>query len=136
MRLQLIRSQDEDVTESRYIGQNSIPALLSEEVQAQEIIGDGERDVIEKDVLPILGLQPSSAPYPFMSSEHMDKIRHDIARSLPSDKDVLKYVSPIRHVETTLTMVQDFPGIQADCPTLLGSTHRYRGFRIEAVFVS
>jgi hypothetical protein len=84
---------DEEATESSYIGQNSIAALLSEEVQAQEPSGDGEHGVIQNDIMPILGLQPSSAPYPFMAPEHMDKIRHDIAKSLPSDKDVLKYES-------------------------------------------
>lgn len=50
--------------------------------------------MIRKDIMPILGLQISSAPYPFMSKEHMDKIRQDIAPALPSDREVLKYVDP------------------------------------------
>ena len=41
--------------------------------------------------MPILGLQISSAPYPFMSTEHMGKIRQDITMALPSDRDILKY---------------------------------------------
>jgi len=82
---------DEDEhNESRYLGQNSIAAFLSEETGAGEPSGDGDHDVIRKDIMPILGLQVSSAPYPFMSKEHMDKIRHDIAAALPSDRDVLK----------------------------------------------
>jgi len=51
---------------------------------------DGEKEVIRKDIMPILGLQISSASYPFMSKEHMSKIRQDIASALPSDRDVLK----------------------------------------------
>jgi hypothetical protein len=72
------------------LGQNSIAAFLNEETRAGEPIVDGEHDVIRKDIMPILGLQISSAPYPFMSKGHMDKIRHDIAAALPSDRDVLK----------------------------------------------
>ena len=48
--------------------------------------------------MPILGLQISTAPYPFMSKEHMDKIRHDIGAALPSDRDVLKYVLMLRGI--------------------------------------
>jgi hypothetical protein len=83
---------DDDPNESRYLGQNSIAAFLSEETTAAQPSADGEQDVIRKDIMPILGLQVSSASYPFMSKEHMDKIRHDIASALPSDRDVLKLV--------------------------------------------
>jgi len=86
----LITPDEEDPNESRYLGQNSIAAFLSEETRAGEPSADGEQDVIRKDIMPILGLQISTAPYPFMSKEHMDKIRLDIAAALPSDKDVLK----------------------------------------------
>jgi len=82
-------TDDDDPNESRYLGQNSIAAFLSEETRAGEPSAD-DQDVIRKDIMPILGLQISSAPYPFMSKEHMDKIRHDIAAALPSDRDVLK----------------------------------------------
>lgn len=43
--------------------------------------------------MPILGLQVSSAPYPFMSNEHMDKIRIDISSALPSDREILQLVT-------------------------------------------
>ena len=86
----LTSPDEEDPNESRYLGQNSIAAFLSEEAQAGEALADGEQDVIRKDIMPILGLQISSASYPFMSKEHMDKIRLDIAAALPSDRDVLK----------------------------------------------
>ncbi len=86
---------DEEPNESRYLGQNSITAFLSEETRAGQASADGEQDVIRKDIMPILGLQISTAPYPFMSKEHMDKIRLDIAAALPSDRDVLKSVSGI-----------------------------------------
>jgi hypothetical protein len=86
---------DDDPNESRYLGQNSIAAFLSEETTAAQPSADGEQDVIRKDIMPILGLQVSSASYPFMSKEHMDKIRHDIASALPSDRDVLKLVASI-----------------------------------------
>jgi hypothetical protein len=81
---------EDDPNESRYLGQNSIAAFLSEETRAREPTANGDQDVIRKDIMPILGLQISSAPYPFMSKEHMDKIRHDMAVALPSDRDVLK----------------------------------------------
>lgn len=80
-------SDDEDPNESRYLGQNSIAAFLSEEARAP---GQDDKDVIRQDIMPILGLQISTAPYPFMSKDHMDKIRQDIAAALPSDRDVLK----------------------------------------------
>jgi hypothetical protein len=83
---------DEDLNESRYLGQNSIAAFLAEEARTGEPCAEGDQDVIRKDIMPILGLQVSSAPYPFMSKDHMDKIRHDIGSALPSDRDVLKYV--------------------------------------------
>lgn len=83
-------SDEEDSNESRYLGQNSIAAFLSEETKAGQPSGDGEQDVIRKDIMPILGLQISSAPYPFMSKDHMERIKDDIAAALPSDRDVLK----------------------------------------------
>lgn len=87
----LTSADEEDPNESRYLGQNSIAAFLSEEANAAgEALIDGDQDVIRKDIMPILGLQISSAPYPFMSKDHMDKIRLDIAAALPSDRDVLK----------------------------------------------
>lgn len=85
-------TDEEDPNESRYLGQNSIAAFLSEEARSGQHSADGEQDVIRKDIMPILGLQISTAPYPFMSKEHMDKIRNDIGAALPSDKEILKSV--------------------------------------------
>lgn len=87
---QLTSAEDEDPHESRYLGKNSIAAFLSEESHNGESVEDGEHDVIRKDIMPILGLQSSSASYPFMSTKHLDKIRQDIGASLPADRDVLK----------------------------------------------
>ncbi|PQE21690.1 fungal specific transcription factor domain-containing protein [Rutstroemia sp. NJR-2017a WRK4] len=103
-----VGSNEDDPNESRYLGQNSIAAFLSEETQAGSSPGDGEHDVIRKDIMPILGLQISSAPYPFMSKEHMDKIRHDIASALPSDRDVLKSFQIYKQI------VQPFWGLLID----------------------
>lgn len=83
-------SDEDDPNESRYLGQNSIAAFLSEEARAGQPSGDGEQDVIRKDIMPILGLQISTSSYPFMSKEHMDRVKEDIAAALPSDRDVLK----------------------------------------------
>ena len=85
--------EDEATNESRYLGQNSIAAFLSEEARAGEPSVTGDQDVIKKDIMPILGLQISTSPYPFMSQEDMDKIRQQIASALPPNREVLKYVT-------------------------------------------
>ena len=85
----LILPDDVDPSEPRYLGQNSIAAFLSEEVKTGEP-ADNEHEGIRQDIMPILGLQISTAPYPFMSNEHMDKIRHDISSALPSDREILQ----------------------------------------------
>ncbi|KAH8811255.1 fungal-specific transcription factor domain-containing protein [Xylogone sp. PMI_703] len=100
-------TDDEDPNESRYLGQNSIAALLSEETR-EELVGDSGHDVIRKDIMPILGLQISSAPYPFMSKTHMDKIRNDIASALPPNREVLKAFQIYRQI------VQPFWGLLID----------------------
>ncbi|CAL3972209.1 unnamed protein product [Diplocarpon coronariae] len=101
-------TDEEDPNESRYLGQNSIAAFLSEDAHTGEPIADGEQDVIRKDIMPILGLQISSASYPFMSRDHMDKIRQDIGTSLPSDRDVLKMLNIFKQI------VQPFWGLLID----------------------
>jgi len=58
--------------------------------------------------MPILGLQISSAPYPFMSTDHMGKIRQDITRVLPSDRDILKYTHQSRMVLAMLILHRTF----------------------------
>ncbi|RDW59496.1 hypothetical protein BP6252_12583 [Coleophoma cylindrospora] len=101
-------ADEDDSNESRYLGQNSIAAFLSEETRAGKTPGDGEQDVIRKDIMPILGLQISSDPFPFMSKAHMDKIRHDIAAALPSDREILKTFQIYKQV------VQPFWGLLID----------------------
>lgn len=101
-------TDEEDPNESRYLGQNSIAAFLSEETRAGEPSVDGEQDVIRKDIMPILGLQISTAPYPFMSQEHMDKIRSEIASALPSGREVLKTFQIYKQI------VQPFWGLLID----------------------
>lgn len=81
---------DLEPNESRYLGQNSIAAFVNEEAIVNQPT-DQEHQGIRQDIMPILGLQTSSAPYPFMAKDHMDKIRGDIAAALPSDREVLKY---------------------------------------------
>lgn len=86
-------AEDEGSNESRYLGQNSIAAFLSEEARAGEPSVAGDQDVIKKDIMPILGLQISTSSYPFMSPDDMDRIRQRIASVLPPNREVLKYVT-------------------------------------------
>jgi hypothetical protein len=84
-----------DNTETtRYVGQNSIPALLREQTAASEAQqGSG----IRSDMRSLLGLD-NSAPFPLMSSRHMDRLTTDIASELPSDREVMKYVPGLRRI--------------------------------------
>ncbi|TPX12325.1 uncharacterized protein E0L32_006972 [Thyridium curvatum] len=70
---------------SRYLGQNSIPALLREQTsEPQEGV-----EYIRQDMRSIFGLD-NSAPFPLMSSRHLDRMTSDIAAELPSDREVMK----------------------------------------------
>lgn len=73
----------------RYIGQNSIPAILRD--QPSPIDTKNGID-IRRDMRPIWGLD-NSAPFPLMSTYHLDKMTQEISVELPSDREVLKYVS-------------------------------------------
>ncbi|KFG84634.1 hypothetical protein MANI_029277 [Metarhizium anisopliae] len=78
-----------DDTESvgdRYLGQNSIPALLRE--QSSPIEKNVSVD-IRGDMRSILGLD-TSAPFPLMSSHHLHRLAQDISAELPSDREVMK----------------------------------------------
>ncbi|KAK2616483.1 hypothetical protein QQS21_000525 [Conoideocrella luteorostrata] len=78
-----------DETESvgdRYLGQNSIPALLREQ-SSQNEKSDGVD--IRRDMRSILGLD-TSAPFPLMSSQHLHRLAQDISAELPSDREVMK----------------------------------------------
>lgn len=78
---------DSDSVPDRYVGQNSIPALLGE--QSPNNKEDGTD--IRRDMRSILGLD-TSAPFPLMSSHHLQRLARDIATELPSDREVMKYV--------------------------------------------
>ncbi|KAK4235596.1 fungal-specific transcription factor domain-containing protein [Achaetomium macrosporum] len=82
-----ISAYEPDNTETtRYVGQNSIPALLREQTAASEAQqGSG----IRSDMRSLLGLD-NSAPFPLMSSRHLDRLTSDIASELPSDREVMK----------------------------------------------
>ncbi|KAJ6446735.1 fungal specific transcription factor domain-containing protein [Purpureocillium lavendulum] len=78
-----------DDTESvgdRYLGQNSIPALLREQSSP---IDKGDNVDIRRDMRSILGLD-TSAPFPLMSSHHLHRLAQDISAELPSDREVIK----------------------------------------------
>lgn len=71
---------------TRYVGQNSIPALLRDQTGNDE---PKEASVIRQDMRSLLGLD-NSAPFPLMSSRHLNKLTHDISDELPSDREVMK----------------------------------------------
>ena len=74
---------------SRYMGQNSIPAILKEQASAPH--EQGGVDNIRLDMQSILGLD-NTAPVPLMSSRHLDRLTADISAELPADREVMKYV--------------------------------------------
>ena len=71
---------------NRYVGQNSIPALLRDQPSPIET-KDGVD--IRRDMRPIFGLE-NSAPFPLMSSRHLPRMTQDIFSELPSDREVMK----------------------------------------------
>ncbi|KAK3331648.1 fungal-specific transcription factor domain-containing protein [Cercophora scortea] len=82
-----IRAYEPEVAEiTRYVGQNSIPALLREQTSANE---PQDVNFIRQDMRSLLGLD-NSAPFPLMSSRHLDRLTSDISSELPSDREVMK----------------------------------------------
>ncbi|RYP86638.1 hypothetical protein DL769_000706 [Monosporascus sp. CRB-8-3] len=82
-----VRYEDSEPLEmSRYVGQNSIPALLRDQPSPIET-KDGVD--IRRDMRPIFGLE-NSAPFPLMSSRHLERMTQDIFSELPSDREVMK----------------------------------------------
>lgn len=73
---------------NRYVGQNSIPALLRDQPSPIET-KDGVD--IRRDMRPIFGLD-TSAPFPLMSAKHLDMMTQDIYSELPPDREVMMYV--------------------------------------------
>ena len=82
----LTRASEPDIAETaRYVGQNSIPALLREQTSTEPQEANG----IRQDMRSLLGLD-NSAPFPLMSSRHLDRMTSDISSELPSDREVMK----------------------------------------------
>jgi len=75
---------------TRYLGQNSIPALLKE--QTSPNAEEEGIEVIRHDMRSIFGLD-NSAPFPLMSATHLDRLTKDVASELPADREVMKCVS-------------------------------------------
>ncbi|ROV94478.1 hypothetical protein VSDG_05921 [Cytospora chrysosperma] len=82
-----ISVEPESAEVTRYLGQNSIPALLREQASPNNRV-EGV-DNIRQDMRSILGLD-NSAPFPLMSSRHLEKLTADISAELPSDREVMK----------------------------------------------
>ncbi|KAK3987543.1 protein RDR1 [Cladorrhinum sp. PSN332] len=80
-----ISAYDADSGETRYVGQNSIPALLRERTAYEP----QDANEIRQDMGSLLGLD-NTAPFPLMSSRHLDKLTTDISAELPSDREVMK----------------------------------------------
>jgi hypothetical protein len=101
------------------VGQNSIPALLRETAsgnEPQEVIG------IRQDMQSLLGLD-NSAPFPLMSSRHLDRLTSDISSELPSDREVMKWVSAEHQEDACSHSTQALPDIQGNPAALLGLCH-------------
>lgn len=86
--------QSESIEIPRYVGQNSIPALLRDRSSPIET-KDGFD--IRRDMRPIWGLD-NSAPFPLMSSQHLDRMTREISAELPSDREVLKLFKTYKEV--------------------------------------
>ncbi|KAH8662771.1 fungal-specific transcription factor domain-containing protein [Ilyonectria robusta] len=88
--LRTIGNADEpDATEaSRFLGQNSIPVLLREQSSPDhQNPGGAVTSDIHQSMGSILGLD-TSAPFPLMSSRHLNWLAQDISSELPSDREV------------------------------------------------
>ena len=114
-------AEPETVEITRYVGQNSIPALLKEQTSTNE---PEDVNVIRQDMRSLLGLD-NSAPFPLMSSRHLNRLTADISSELPSDREVMKYDSLSFSCRHSLTFLQTVPNIQGDSAAILGLRHRY-----------
>ncbi|KAK6950225.1 hypothetical protein Daesc_008551 [Daldinia eschscholtzii] len=79
------KDEPEPAEMTRYVGQNSIPALLRDQPSP---IDTKDGVDIRRDMRPILGLD-NSAPFPLMSLKHLDRLTQDIFSELPSDREVM-----------------------------------------------
>ncbi|ORY63411.1 fungal-specific transcription factor domain-containing protein [Pseudomassariella vexata] len=84
----------ESVEIPRYVGQNSIPALLRDQPSP---IDTKDGIDIRRDMRPIWGLD-NSAPFPLMSSHHLDRLTQEISAELPSDREIIKLFKSYKEV--------------------------------------
>ncbi|PFH63201.1 hypothetical protein XA68_16640 [Ophiocordyceps unilateralis] len=103
----------DDAAEDRFLGQNSIPALLLREQPAGD---DG--------VYSVLGLN-TEAPFPFTSSRHLDLLTRDIAADMPSDRDIISLFRTYKEVP------QPFWGFVHDMNDLESSLMAYLADRCD-----
>ncbi|KAK3316856.1 fungal-specific transcription factor domain-containing protein [Apodospora peruviana] len=84
---------DPDAAEAvtRYIGQNSIPALLREQTANLSSNDPHQQPAVDvrQDMRSLFGLD-NSAPFPLMSAAHLNRASMDVAAALPSNLEVLK----------------------------------------------
>lgn len=120
-----ISVEPESAEVTRYLGQNSIPALLREQDST-----DNQKegvDHIRQDMRSILGLD-NSAPFPLMSSRHLEKMTVDISAELPSDREVYKYVGVSLLVRCWwLTVADDTVPHNIGYSALTRRSHKYFG---------
>lgn len=118
--------EEADVGTDRYLGQNSIPALLREQSSPTD---KNDRVDIKQDMRSILGLD-TSAPFPLMSSVHLQRLTQDIYTELPSDREVMKYdPAPALawlYIRMPAHVNQTIPNIQGDPTTILGFCNGHR----------
>ena len=84
--MEMLSEESEPIEMSRYVGQNSIPALLRDQPSP---IDTKDGIDIRRDMRPIFGLE-NSAPFPLMSPRHLERMTQDIFSELPSDREVMK----------------------------------------------
>ncbi|KAF4944120.1 hypothetical protein FGADI_12901 [Fusarium gaditjirri] len=110
-----------EVAADRYLGQNSIPALLRE--QSSPVHKDDSLD-IRQDMRSILGLD-TSAPFPLMSSHHLQKLTQDISTELPSDREVMKLFRTYKEIPQPFWgFVMDIDDLEAKLMTYLEDRSR------------
>ncbi|KAF4433136.1 hypothetical protein FACUT_8173 [Fusarium acutatum] len=110
-----------EVAADRYVGQNSIPALLREQSSP---VHKGDSLDIRQDMRSILGLD-TSAPFPLMSSHHLQKLTQDISTELPSDREVMKLFRTYKEIPQPFWgFVMDIDDLEAKLMTYLEDRSR------------
>ncbi|RDA82829.1 hypothetical protein CP532_6101 [Ophiocordyceps camponoti-leonardi (nom. inval.)] len=79
-----------DAVSDRFLGQNSIPALLRREQSSSVAASDD-------GVYSILGLNTAS-PFPLMSTRHLDLLTRDLAVEMPSERDIISLFRTYKEV--------------------------------------